>query len=54
MKTRPYKSISVLNSVTHMVKDVTDDFQVTGVLIASRKLPLEGPVVAVIHLEKRN
>lgn len=40
--------------MSYVVKDVTDDFKVAGVFISSRKRPLKGPVVAVIHLEKNN
>lgn len=36
-----------------MLRDVADDFNIAGVFIPSRKLPLQGPVVAVIHLEKK-
>lgn len=36
-----------------MVRDEADDFNIAGVFILSRKLPLQRPVVAVIHLEKR-
>lgn len=38
---------------SYMVRDVADDFNIAGVFIPSRKLPLQGPVVAVIHLEKK-
>ena len=38
---------------SYMVRDVADDFNIAGVFILSRKLPLQRPVVAVIHLEKR-
>lgn len=36
-----------------MLRDVADDFNIAGVFIPSGKLPLQGPVVAVIHLEKK-
>lgn len=35
-----------------MVWDVADDFNITGVFIPGRQLPLQGPVVSVIHLQK--
>lgn len=53
VKTELYKKIAVVNGKSYMVQDVTDDFKVTGVFVSSRKLPLEGPVGAVIYLEKK-
>lgn len=35
-----------------MVGYVADDFNIAGVFIPGRKLPLLGPVAAVIHLQK--